>query len=136
VHAEFAAVDVCKRCGRFLCGECLELVGEDPYCGDCVKRLGAPVSKLAWVAFGSGFGSFLMMFAALFESKFGVIALPASLVGCVTSIIELMRIRSGHSSRNGRTVTIIGLASSTLMLLILAAVVLAYEAWKSAYLSR
>src|SRR5688500_17288839 len=37
-HPEVVAVDMCVRCGSFVCGECLELIGEEPFCLPCYGR--------------------------------------------------------------------------------------------------
>ena len=37
-HPEILAVDTCARCGAFVCGDCLELIREDPYCPSCYGR--------------------------------------------------------------------------------------------------
>ena len=34
-HPSVAAVEICKRCGTFLCGDCLDYAGDDPYCSKC-----------------------------------------------------------------------------------------------------
>ena len=38
-HVEAAAIDVCQRCGSFVCGECSNIRDEDVYCGDCALLL-------------------------------------------------------------------------------------------------
>lgn len=35
-----AAVATCARCGTFLCGECIELLGEAAYCASCAAIVG------------------------------------------------------------------------------------------------
>src|SRR4051812_23741772 len=37
-HSEVPAVEVCQRCGAFVCGECLELVEGAPFCTSCFAR--------------------------------------------------------------------------------------------------
>jgi hypothetical protein len=38
-HAGVAAVEVCTRCGAFLCGDCVEYVMEErPFCAPCAQR--------------------------------------------------------------------------------------------------
>ena len=37
-HPDVLAVDTCARCGGFVCGDCLELIREDPYCPTCYRR--------------------------------------------------------------------------------------------------
>ncbi len=40
LHPATAAVDICQRCGGFVCGECLELQGSDVFCQNCFQRSG------------------------------------------------------------------------------------------------
>ncbi len=47
-----AAVDVCQRCGAFVCGECVNIRAEDVFCGDCARLLDRPRSARAKVALG------------------------------------------------------------------------------------
>ena len=37
-HPSASAVAICGRCGRFVCGDCLELAGESPLCLECHQR--------------------------------------------------------------------------------------------------
>jgi hypothetical protein len=50
-HADVAAVDVCQRCGTFVCGECVQIRSEDEFCSDCAKLLDRPPSRRPRVAF-------------------------------------------------------------------------------------
>src|SRR6185295_2040015 len=74
VHPEVAAVELCKRCGRFLCRDCVSLVGEDAYCADCrVQHPGAP-SRLATAALAvaSGATALLAVILIFVALNFGV----------------------------------------------------------------
>ena len=44
-HAEVPAVDVCQRCGSFVCGECVNIRKEDVYCAACAVILERPGSR-------------------------------------------------------------------------------------------
>jgi len=47
-HPAASAVAICGRCGKFVCGECLELAGESPLCLECLERArGGPASRRA-----------------------------------------------------------------------------------------
>ncbi|MBJ6760306.1 hypothetical protein JGU66_05995 [Myxococcaceae bacterium JPH2] len=52
-HPERGAVVTCARCGRFLCGDCLEVQSEDALCGACgvwLRQHGAPSRAVtAWM---------------------------------------------------------------------------------------
>lgn len=37
-HPAASAVAICSRCGKFVCGDCLELAGEAPLCVECFER--------------------------------------------------------------------------------------------------
>ncbi len=50
-HPETAAVDVCQRCGAFVCAECTEIRDEDVYCTKCIPQLDKPTSVRIKVLF-------------------------------------------------------------------------------------
>ncbi|MER2560917.1 MAG: DUF4190 domain-containing protein [Myxococcaceae bacterium] len=56
-HPAALAVDVCERCGRFVCGECDVLKDEKTWCVECaaVPRLPSARSTLALVLGLAGF---------------------------------------------------------------------------------
>ncbi len=118
MHADVAAVDVCKRCGRFLCGECLELRGEDPYCDDCVKRLDTPTSLRARLVLCGGL---LCLPATVFGAFFPALLLGA-FVGSVVclgfGLTELWGIRNDKSSRRGFKIALIGVVAAGLTFLL------------------
>ena len=51
-HADAAAVDVCQRCGTFICGECVHIRAEDEFCADCALILDRPAPTRPKLAFG------------------------------------------------------------------------------------
>lgn len=54
-HPILSAVEVCSRCGKFLCGDCVELVRAAPYCRACRSRaIRTHVSAIEVVAIGIG----------------------------------------------------------------------------------
>jgi hypothetical protein len=102
-HASVAAVDVCKRCGRFLCGDCVELVGEDAYCAECRGRLEAPASWVGVAALTTAGAGWLTFGLATFVwPPAGLMALPVPFVALAMALIEGLRIRGGTASRRGR----------------------------------
>jgi hypothetical protein len=44
-HPAASAVAICSRCGRFVCGDCLELTGETPLCLECHERASGAVAS-------------------------------------------------------------------------------------------
>lgn len=88
VHGEAPAVEVCRRCGAFLCAECR---GNEVLCGHCLAHHGRkPVaSAQAWVSLYLGLAGLACGF------------LPG-VVGLVLAQRELERIARGESSPAGR----------------------------------
>jgi hypothetical protein len=124
-HPEIAAVDVCKRCGKFLCGECLELLGEDAYCASCATRGGAVASALAkatvWAAGGAWLSCAVpVLLARAFTFTFAVFSLllptSAALAAVSMGLVELRRIRRGDASERGRRWVITGFALAIALL--------------------
>lgn len=56
-HAAALAVDVCERCGRFVCGDCAVLKGEKTWCSECaaVPHTASARATLALVLGVAGF---------------------------------------------------------------------------------
>lgn len=50
VHPAVPAVEVCERCGAFVCGDCLELHEGHPFCASCFQRLGTTSASKQAVA--------------------------------------------------------------------------------------
>ncbi|RJS20233.1 hypothetical protein DRW03_21050 [Corallococcus sp. H22C18031201] len=67
-HPERGAVVTCARCGRFLCGDCLEVQAEDALCGACVvwlREQGSP-SRAVTVWMGVNFLGLALLLGLLF----------------------------------------------------------------------
>lgn len=122
VHVEVPAVDLCKRCGRFLCGECVELAGEYAFCADCAKRRDGPPSILAKLALSAGAASLLLLFSGS-ASVLDVIVAPSAVV---MASIELFRMSRGRTSPRGRTPATLALALGLLSSLAFAGVIIAF----------
>ncbi|MBL8941343.1 MAG: DUF4190 domain-containing protein [Archangium sp.] len=56
-HPSALAVDMCERCGRFVCGDCAVLKGEKTWCAECaaVPHTASARATLALVLGLSGF---------------------------------------------------------------------------------
>lgn len=129
-HPEIAAVDLCKRCGRFLCGECIELVGEDAYCEPCAQRVEAPASALAkaamivagvaWLLFGAF--SFALR-APLFLVLLVLVPGPSALAATVMGMVEWRRIKRGETSARGKRWVVVALVVATPLFLLMTAMV-------------
>ena len=109
VHAAVAAVDVCQRCGRFLCGDCVELVDEDAYCADCAPRVNVPASKLSKVGLciaAAGWLGFGLVLLGVRLPVFGLVLLlfpaPAALAALILGMLEWRRIKAGLSAARGK----------------------------------
>jgi hypothetical protein len=89
----------CARCGTFLCGVCIEVMGEQAYCSDCVAWLhkNGPVSRTLQIFLGLEIASLISIPLCLL-----VFALPVQLMvggaGVWVSSRELRRIRQGEGS--------------------------------------
>jgi hypothetical protein len=132
LHADVAAVDVCKRCGRFLCGECVQLSGEDAYCAECAARLKAgPASGLSKAAFGLAAASWVMLAVGMASHSVVVTASgPLSIIGVFVSVVELIRISRGDASPRGRGRALIGLVSGLVLVLLFAMSLAALYLWR------
>jgi hypothetical protein len=132
LHGDVAAVDLCKRCGRFLCGECVQLVGEDAYCADCVGKLDGPPSRLASATLFLGIADLVCLAGGFVVGEVEALTVPLSVAAASAGVVELVRIARRRSSRQGRTRTVAGLAIGIVVALLQAAFIIAYYSWRSA----
>ncbi len=111
-HPEQAAVDVCQRCGAFVCADCTEIRREDVYCSRCAPLMDRPPSKrvrtvfwlgagwlpllgvLLWVGFRTGFGLPFGLATLLTPLEWGVLL--------ALGLQELGARRRGESGPSGR----------------------------------
>lgn len=132
-HPAVAAVEICTRCGTFLCGDCVEYAADEtPCCGSCLPlmqqgpaslraRLGpllALAGVLTWLA---GFPVRGRAGLALW-----VLSLPLGGAGLTVSARELLRVRAGRSSGRGRPLAWAGLLLGALYAVLLSLLVLAF----------
>ncbi|ATB44936.1 hypothetical protein [Corallococcus macrosporus] len=101
-HPDVAAVATCARCGTFLCGDCLELAGETPYCAPCVGvlRREARPSRVIQVALALNVAGLACLPCSL---ALPLPTLVAGLAGVVLGLRELRRIARGEGAARGRT---------------------------------
>jgi predicted metal-binding membrane protein len=115
MHPDSSAVEVCQRCGVFLCQECALSFEERSVCASCLSRyaLKPEVSVRARVSFLLGLAGLVLGF------------LPAA-VGLVLAHQELGRIQRGESPPGGRTWANAGILLGWLDVTLLAVVVLGW----------
>ncbi len=110
-HPESAAVELCVRCGSFVCTACVVPRQGESYCVDCAQRL--PPIGGSWLAVIAGILSFLSLGCA-----------PLGLVAMVLAGIDLVRISSGRKwGRQGLQLDLIAIGLSVIGI-ILSAVIL------------
>ncbi|MBK7863631.1 MAG: hypothetical protein IPJ65_34495 [Archangiaceae bacterium] len=129
-HPEVAAVDVCKRCGRFLCGDCVELVGEDAYCAACAAKVALPLSKVARLAVALALFGWGVVGVAVLTSRehpLGVLAVllpgPAGLVAMVVAVLEWRRARRAHGEQRSQRVAFVALVLAAPLFLLMSVLV-------------
>ncbi|MBI3184441.1 MAG: hypothetical protein HYZ28_20085 [Myxococcales bacterium] len=113
-HPSDAAVELCRRCGGFLCGECIQLHADEPYCEDCLKVVLRPESRRSLVAVALATASAVLGFYGLVaaavllatEVKGGpLFVMPAyapGVAGMVMGYQERAKVRTGEAARKGR----------------------------------
>lgn len=74
-------MDVCQRCGSFVCSGCIEIRNEDVYCADCAKVLDRPASKLSAVLVGLSGAWLLFLLAMAGVVAFSSGRIPPLLIG-------------------------------------------------------
>jgi len=115
-HPDKLAVEVCSRCGAFVCDECLQLGDDEVRCPACWERLMERASTRALVA---------LVLAVV--GTFYLTLLPG-VVGLVLAQQELRAIARGESPESGRTMAkvarVLGALSALGLLVLVALVVL------------
>lgn len=121
-HAQAGAVEICSRCGAFLCGECVLYVREVvPTCAACrpfVENEG-PASRAAWAGLAAAaLGLGLIVSGFLVRGRGGLWLWGGSLVpgvgGLALCARELLRVARNHAPRRGKWLARLGLAVGTL----------------------
>lgn len=110
-HQGVLAVDLCERCGRFVCGECVSLRADKTWCVDCAGKPAGPSRRAT---------------AALVIAVVGFLCgTPLSLVAIVLGLIEQRAIERGDASADGlpraKWAVRLGVAQVILFVLTLAA---------------
>lgn len=132
-HPGVAAVEICSRCGTFLCGECVEYFNEvTPACASCLPLLsGSPASARARVSpvlTSVGLSGLVAGFLARGRVGLAIWALSFLLgfAGLAFGVQELRLIRAGQAGTRGRRWAIAGLVVGGLFALLFGALVLSF----------
>lgn len=132
-HPAVAAVEICTRCGTFLCGECVEYFNEvTPACAACLPLLkGSPASARARVSpllTTLGFNG--LVAGLLVRGRWGlaiwVLSFLLGFAGIAFGVQELRLIRAGQAGTRGRGWAIAGLLIGGLFALGFAALALSF----------
>lgn len=123
-HPAVAAVEICSRCGTFLCGDCVEYFREDTAaCADCMPILiGSPPSLRARVSpMLSTVGLAALLAGFVLKGRLGLLVWAAGFfvgfAGIAFGVQELRLIRAGQAGTRGRRWAMIGLGVGALFAL-------------------
>ena len=132
-HPGVAAVEICTRCGTFLCGECVEYFNEvTPACPSCLPLLaGGPASmraRIAPVLTTFGLGGLIAGFLVRGRPGLAIWAVCFLLgfAGIAFGVQELRLIRANQAGTRGRRWVIAGLVVGSLFALGFAGLVLSF----------
>lgn len=100
------AVDVCSRCGRFVCDGCALSYEENTVCEQCAPRL-ASLFGGSWLAVASAITGFVSLGCW-----------PLGLAAVVLGIVDLVRAQSKSGPAGGRGLDAIGIVLGVVGLLI------------------
>jgi hypothetical protein len=110
-HPEQPAAEICSRCGKFVCANCLRIKPRGVFCGPCGARLLSNIDA-SWVAIAAAMCSFV-----------GLGCGPLGAVAIVLAIGDLVAIGTGRSPAGGRKLDLIAIGLGLLGLLIGLAIV-------------
>lgn len=142
-HPGVLAVDVCERCGRFVCAECLVLRTERVLCAACAAIPYGISARTHWVL-GLGIGCWLACTAVplgrardeVMLSLLGLVGgAPVAIVALILGQLERRAIDRGTHARDGLRrlrwgVRLAGLHLAAQLLLV--ASFIAWRVWRSA----
>lgn len=140
-HAGVPAVEICSRCGTFLCGECVEYFQEvTPACANCLPHLkGQPASvraKLSPVLTAVALVGWLGGFLAPGRPGLVVwgLSFPIGFAGFAFAVQELRLIRAGQAGARGRWWARVGLGLGVLFALLFGMLVASFLlfTWRNA----
>ncbi|MDP3502325.1 MAG: DUF4190 domain-containing protein [Myxococcales bacterium] len=116
LHPGALAVDVCERCGRFVCGDCTVLRDERALCTGCAAAVSSPSSRatLALVCGALGF----------------VCCVPFPLAAIALGRIEERAIDRGEAPREGLTRARWAVRLGAMQLALLSLLLVSFAAWR------
>jgi hypothetical protein len=125
-HTGTSAVEICSRCGAFLCGECVLYVREVvPVCATCrpFAENDGPPSRAAWGAPALAvLGLGLILSGFFIRARTGLVLWGTSLLpggaGLFLSIREFRRIARHQAPHRGRWLARLGLVFGVLFSLV------------------
>lgn len=133
-HPQVTAVEVCTRCGSFLCGECVDYLDDTTaYCAPCLGLVSAKVSLRAKGSLVLSAGGVVgMLLGLVVRGRSGLalwgVAIPTGFVGLALAIQELRSITRHEASAAGRSIASfarwVGVVHTALVLALVAAFVL------------
>jgi len=86
-HAGVLAVDLCERCGRFVCGDCVSFRGEKTWCSECALQPAGASTRAT--------GALIVAVAGFF------FCVPLSLLAIVLGRLEQLAIERGEAPPDG-----------------------------------
>lgn len=132
-HPAVAAVEICSRCGTFLCGECVEYFKDiTPCCAACLPLLkGPPPSPRLLVPPVLGFiALFIWLAGFLVPGRMGIalwtLSMPFGFSGLAFAVREVRLARAGTTSPRGKSIAWAGLIVCFAYVLLLALLVLGF----------
>lgn len=123
-HPAVAAVELCARCGTFLCGDCVEYVRDEiAACSDCAPLLrGVKATVRARLApIFSSVGVVGIIAGVVVAGRPGIsiwgASIPFGLLGVGLAVMELRLMRGATVMNHGRRWALAGLVLGVLFLL-------------------
>lgn len=120
-HKGVPAVEICSRCGTFLCGECVEYFHETtPACANCLPLIkGQPASLRAKLSPLLGLVALLGWLGGFFQpGRAGLavwgVSFPIGFAGLALAVQELRLIRLAQTGARGKWWARVGLGLSVL----------------------
>jgi hypothetical protein len=102
-HADKPAVATCRRCGLFLCDNCVVLIREDSFCVACAARKDLPPSARSKLALGLALLSLVQGFPVVFAGSPLLIVAGPLLPGFAFALSQLERRRVQQGAASERT---------------------------------
>lgn len=142
-HPAVAAVEICSRCGTFLCGDCVEYFKDTtPCCAACLPLMrGGPISPRVVVTPFIGLAGLVTWLSGfLVPGRAGIAlwvsSLPLGFACLALSVMELRLVRAGQSSPRGKPLAWAGFVVGVVYALLFALLVLGFALFTYRQLDR